>query len=257
MTDVVEIGLLQFSLVYILLLVVGVIMKLCRIDQLKLLSVASIRMTVQLIVAGYLLMYIFDIQNPILTVGYVLIMTIFTCYRVLSINKNINKTFKFVVCVCTALSGLSVLTYFVVVVVGESMFNPQYVIPLSGMILGNTMTGLTLGVRTFHKSVADNRIRIQALLCAGATPSTILMPFVRYALETALLPTLNSMVGMGIISLPGMMTGQILSGTPPTTAIFYQIAIMIAICATVCVACFGTLYFGHKTMYDKKTLIVG
>ena len=85
----------------------------------------------------------------------------------------------------------------------------------------------------------------------GGHPKEILQPFVYRALETALLPTLNSMVGMGIVSLPGMMTGQILAGTLPTTAILYQISIMIAICTAVCMAVFGTLYFGHKSMYNK------
>ena len=71
-----------------------------------------------------------------------------------------------------------------------------------------------------------------------------------------MLPTINSMIGMGIVSLPGMMTGQILSGTLPTTAILYQIAIMIAICTVVTAASFGSLYFGYKTLYNHKTQII-
>ncbi|NMB08219.1 MAG: ABC transporter permease, partial [Tissierellia bacterium] len=66
---------------------------------------------------------------------------------------------------------------------------------------------------------------------------------------------LNSMVGMGIVSLPGMMTGQILSGTLPTTAILYQIAIMIAICTAVCLSVFGSLYFGYRTLYNDRNQI--
>ena len=78
------------------------------------------------------------------------------------------------------------------------------------------------------------------------------MPFANNALETALLPTLNRMLGMGIISLPGMMTGQILSGTSPTTAILYQIAIMVAITVAVCLTVFLALNFGYKTLYNKR-----
>jgi putative ABC transport system permease protein len=61
---------------------------------------------------------------------------------------------------------------------------------------------------------------------------------------------------MGIVALPGMMTGQILSGTLPTTAILYQIAIMIAICTVVCLSSFGALYFGHKTLYNERNQIL-
>ena len=93
---------------------------------------------------------------------------------------------------------------------------------------------------------------MESLLHLGLTPQKILLPMVNQALETALLPTLNSMLGMGIVSLPGMMTGQILSGTLPTTAILYQISIMIAICAVVCLSVFGSLYFGYKTLYNSR-----
>jgi putative ABC transport system permease protein len=64
------------------------------------------------------------------------------------------------------------------------------------------------------------------------------------------------MIGMGIVSLPGMMTGQILSGTLPTTAIMYQIAIMIAICTAVCLTVFCSLHFGYKTLYNKRNQII-
>ena len=124
------------------------------------------------------------------------------------------------------------------------------------MIMGNAMNGVTLGIKTFRETLESQRPRMEALLNAGATPRSILMPFMSQALETALLPTMNSMLGMGIVSLPGMMTGQILSGTLPTTAILYQIAIMIAICTVVCLATFGSLYFGLKTLYNSRNQIL-
>ncbi len=137
-------------------------------------------------------------------------------------------------------------------VVGVSFFNPQYTIPISGMIVGNAMTGVSLGVKTFHETIQSQKSKIDTLINIGASPKNILIPYVNKSLETALLPTLNSMLGMGIISLPGMMTGQILSGTLPTTAILYQIAIMIAITAVTCLAVFCSLYFGYRTLYNSK-----
>ena len=142
--------------------------------------------------------------------------------------------------------GVFVILYFVCLVAGQNALNPQYVIPISGMIMGNTMTGVSLGVKTFRETLKEQTGKINALLCVGAAPEIILRPFVKQALETAMLPTLNSMLGMGIVSLPGMMTGQILAGTVPATAILYQIAIMIAICTAVTCACFGTLFFGYR-----------
>ena len=120
------------------------------------------------------------------------------------------------------------------------------------MIVGNAMTGVNLGVKTFLESISAEKPRIEALINFGAKPKDILLPFVNQSLETALLPTLNNMVGMGIVSLPGMMTGQILSGTMPTTAILYQISIMIAICTVVCLSVFGSLYLGYRTLYNER-----
>lgn len=256
MNEIVRLQIWQFSLVYLLLVVVAFVMRKCRINQTRLLLIASMKMTVQLVLAGFILTYIFENPHPLFTVSYLVAMIAFTIHRVLSKNKGLNRRFQLIISASIALCGVFVIVFFVCAVVGENIFNPQYVIPISGMLMGNTMTGVSLGVKTFRESLSGQSAKINALLCFGAAPRQILLPFVRQALETAMLPTLNSMVGMGIVSLPGMMTGQILAGTLPTTAILYQIAIMIAICATVTSACFGALYFGYRTLYSEKEQII-
>jgi len=209
-------------------------------------------MTVQLVLAGLILTYIFENPHPVFTALYILIMTCFAIYIVLQRNKAINKKFKIIVGASLALSGISIVCFFIIAVVGVSIFNPQYTIPISGMIIGNAMTGVSLGLKTFNENINSQKRKIDALINMGASPQKILGPFVNQATETALLPTLNSMLGMGIISLPGMMTGQILSGTLPMTAIFYQIAVIIAICAVTCMAVFCSLLFGYRTLYNKR-----
>ncbi len=102
----------------------------------------------------------------------------------------------------------------------------------------------------------DRQLKIESLLNAGIEPKAILLPFVNLSLEVALIPTLNSIISMGIISLPGMMAGQILSGTLPMTAIMYQISIMIAICTGVSLTSFTILFFSYKTMISKRKQIL-
>ena len=252
MNEIIVLNLWQFALVYLLLIVVLIVMKKCRINQTKLLIVASIRMTVQLALAGLILTYILKNPHPLFTVLYLSIMTAFAIFTALSRNKGLNRRFKIIVGVSLTSTGLCVVSFFIVVIVGVNLFNPQYTIPISGMIIGNAMTGVSLGLRAFNENISAQRARIEALLNIGVTPQRILIPFVNQALETALIPTLNSMIGMGIISLPGMMTGQILSGTMPMTAILYQIAILIAICAVTCLSVFCSLYFGYRTLYNKR-----
>lgn len=256
MQDIIKINILNFSLIYLLLLIVLFIMKKCRINETKLLFWASIRMTVQLTLAGYILTYIIKNPHPLFVVAYLLTMIIFATHRVISKNNHLTTGFKYAIGISIGFSGLFVLFFFVTVVVGESIFNPQYAIPLGGMVMGNAMTGVNIGVKTFLESVYSQKNKINVLLNIGATPNKILLPFVNQSLQTALLPTLNSMMGMGIVSLPGMMTGQILSGTLPTTSILYQISIMVGICTVVCLSVFGSLYLGYQTMYNEKKQII-
>ncbi len=252
MNEAVRISIFNFALIYLLLIVVGIVMRISKINQTKLLIIASIRMTIQLTIAGYVLIYIFDNPSPILVCAYVIMMSIFAVYRILSVNKGLNRKFQIIIAGSIGVSTILIIVFFITIVIGESIFNPQYTIPISGMIIGNAMTGIILGVRTFISKINDSKLQIEVLLNQGANPKNILKPMVNTSLETALLPTINSMLGMGIVSLPGMMTGQILSGELPTTAILYQISINICLAAVVSLAVYLSLNLGYRTLYSKE-----
>ena len=158
MDSIVKLEIISFALIYALLIIILFIMKKSQIQQSKLLVWASFRMTVQLILAGWILTYIFENPHPAFVLSYFLVMNIFAVHRVLSKNKSLNRKFKLAIALSLSLSGLAVLVFFILVVIGESLFNPQYVIPLSGMVVGNAMTGVTLGVKTFRESFEGNGI---------------------------------------------------------------------------------------------------
>ncbi len=252
MEGIAKLDIFQFSLIYLLLIIVLLIMKKSKINQTKLLLIASLRMSVQLVIVGYILQYMFGNPKPIFTAIFLIVMIVFSINRVIRSRKDLNSNFKLAIGTSLTFAGLFVLFFFVVIVMKKSIFNPQYTIPLAGMIIGNAMTGINIGIKTFMDSINKEKSKINTLLNLGVEPKDILKPFANSALETALIPTLNSMVGMGIIFLPGMMTGQILSGTVPTTAIMYQIAIMIAICTSVCITVFLSLNLGYKSLYNNR-----
>ncbi len=256
MSDIIVLNIWQFSSVYLLLLVVLAVMKKCNVNQTKLFIVASVRMTAQLVLAGLILTYIFENPHPLFIIAYLMMMSGFAIYIVLSRNRKLNSRFKGVVAVSLGGTGLTIIIFLISIVVGVDFFNPQYTIPISGMIMGNAMTGVSLGLKTFTEKIQSQGDRIDSLIHLGVRPQKILTPFVNESLETALLPTINSMLGMGIISLPGMMTGQILSGTLPSTAILYQIAIIIAITTVTCLAVFCSLFFGCRTLFNERSQIV-
>ncbi len=241
-----------FLLIYLLLVVVILIMKRSKINKERLLFVASLRMSLQLVAVGFVLQYLIANPLPIYTILFLLAMIVFSIQRIFKLRPDLNSQFRLAVVCSFTVPGLLILIYFICVVVGAGFFNPQYTIPIAGMILGNSMTGISLGLKSFIEALKQDRKKILALQNLGVDVKTILVPYVNNALETAILPTINSMLGMGIIFLPGMMTGQIISGTVPTTAILYQIAILIAICAGVCITVFFSLTFGYKTLYNSK-----
>ncbi|MDV3428985.1 MAG: ABC transporter permease, partial [Bacillota bacterium] len=173
MQGAVKLNILQFSLIYLLLIIILAVMKKAKINQTKLLLLASFRMTVQLVLAGLILTYIFKNPHPIFTLAYLLAMIIFYIHRVLSKNKGLNRNFKIAVSLSLSLSGIAILGFFVMTVVGQSFFNPQYTIPLGGMIIGNAMTGVTLGLKTFNENIKSQRQKIDSLLNLGVTPQKI------------------------------------------------------------------------------------
>jgi len=242
----------QFAVVYILLVIILVIMKKCKINQSKLVIVASLRMTVQLALAGLILTYIFDNPHPLFTVAYLIVITGFSINMILSKHKTLNKKFKLIISISLATTGMAILAFYIIAVLGDNFFNPQLAIPLSGMIMGNAVSGVALGMKTFKENLSTKRNQIDTLINMGVTPQKTLLPLINQAIETATLPTIITMTSMGIIKLPGMMTGQMIAGAVPMTAILYQISVIIAIAAVTCLSVFCSLYIGYKTLWNSR-----
>jgi putative ABC transport system permease protein len=134
-------------------------------------------------------------------------------------------------------------------------YQPQYFIPISGMLIGNSMTGISLGATGLINGINDNKKMIENALMLGAKPQATVKVITNRAFYNAILPTINSMMGMGIIFLPGMMTGQILAGAAPLTAIKYQIAIMLGILGSVTLTVYILVNWGVKTFFNDRSQI--
>lgn len=152
---------------------------------------------------------------------------------------------------------LTSLTFFLFVVVRISpWYDPRYFIPIAGMLIGNSMTGISLGVTRLADGMHSQAYLVEAALVLGATPKMAAKTIVDNAFDSAILPTINSMVGMGIVFLPGMMTGQILSGTSPITAIEYQIAIMLGILGSVALTVILFVQLGYRTFFNNHDQLI-
>jgi putative ABC transport system permease protein len=134
----------------------------------------------------------------------------------------------------------------------EPWYDPRYAIPLLGMILGNMVSGVSLGLERLGEELAVQRPRVEALLALGGTRWEAARPAVRQAVRTGMIPTLNSMLVMGIVSLPGMMTGQILAEGQPTKAVKYQIVIMFLIAAGTALALLAVVLLGFRRLFSAR-----
>ncbi|MGA1931780.1 ABC transporter permease [Arcobacter sp. YIC-464] len=173
---------------------------------------ATIRMVVQLLAIGYILLILFenkDLYIGFLVISFMLIVSTWICIRNIK-NKTKNEyLYIFISCTISSLVHLILILYFVLELV--NIYEPQYVIPLAGMVFANNMNGLSLAIERFESDYnRTNDFEVSR----------------RDAFKASMIPQINSLLAVGLVSLPGMMTGQILSGVDPLIAVRYQIMIM-------------------------------
>ena len=134
----------------------------------------------------------------------------------------------------------------------EPWYHPRYAIPLLGMMLGNTMNGIALALNGTLNTAYHNRALIEQRLMLGETAAEATIQIRRDAIRSALIPTINTMAVSGIVSLPGMMTGQILAGAQPGTAVKYQIMIMFMIGSGTGLGSLLAVYFSSQRLFDER-----
>lgn len=250
---VMDLPILNLAIAYVFVLLLLLIFKARGIRRERQILIAATRMTIQLTVMGYILMFVFENPSWWLTLLMLAVMLSFAMYNAVKrVKVEMSKELKRLVCLSmTAGYTVTAAVFLFVVLRINPWFDPQYCIPISGMIVGNSMTGIALGANKLCSGMRERRELVENSLMLGATPAAAARGVVNDAFDSAILPTMNNMLTMGIVSLPGMMTGQILSGTFPLTAIKYQIGIMLAIlgCTALTVVIFVTL--GYKTFFTK------
>jgi putative ABC transport system permease protein len=234
MSDFIELGPQQLAIATLLIVVAGLVSMALRLGVERRLGLAALRTVIQLGLLGLVLERIFALRNPALIVALLLLMTVFAAreavgrasrrYRGILIDAWLTMA-----ATCFVVGGM--VTQVVVGV--DPWYEPQYVIPLLGMILGNSLTGISLCLDRFMDHLEMRAPEVELRIAFGANRREALAAPLRDAVRTGMIPIINSMAAAGIVSLPGMMTGQILAGSPPLQAVAYQIVVMFMIAAAV------------------------
>lgn len=244
---------LQLGLAAFLILINLALSILLRLGLARTLALASVRMVVQLLLLGFILEYIFALNTPPPILGVGLVMVIFA--GVASVRRTHRR---FVGIYWNSLVTVFAASFLVtgIALSGILQIHPwyqaQYSIPLLGMVLGNTLTGISLALDRFMDGVARERQQIEGLLALGATRWEAAHRLIRDSLRTGMIPIINSMMVMGIVSLPGMMTGQLLAGAAPGSAVRYQIVIVFMIAAAVALGALGVVLLAFRRLFNSR-----
>ena len=248
--SIIDLSLWDLVTVYSLLLMSIGLAHLLKAGQSKDLFWSGLRMFIQLLVVGYVLHLIFALRTPL---PVLLILIVMIGFAVQTIGARVKtKMPHFYRVVGTAiLFGCGGMTFFFCsLVIGlEPWYDPRYLIPLAGMIIGNSMTGASLAVERLASEFRERRDEIETGLCLGGSIQAVSETAVRSAFRAALIPSVNAMAAMGLVFVPGMMTGQILSGTEPLIAVKYQIAIMCVITGSVSLTTFFIFKLGYRAYF--------
>lgn len=227
------------------------------------LAVAAVRMIAQLALVGLVLTYIFASNSIWMTLLAGAVMIVAAAIEVRQRQTPRIRGYGVAGLGLAALSliGICLTFYIVSVVIGPvatttpgllTSHSPRHVLPILGMILGNALTSLSLALSTFADLARRERGAIEAQLALGRSARDAFKPIAQRAMRTAMLPVVNAMAVIGLVTLPGMMTGQILAGADPTDAAKLQIMIMFAISAASGLAAFAAVTGGLRLLTDER-----
>ncbi len=217
---------------------------------------ALARMVVQLSAIGFVLQWIFKWDHIGITLGWILLSTLIAS---LAAIKRIRRHFRYdriVATVAVAGSSWPILIAALLVMRPQPITSSAFAIPLLGMILGNSLNAISLAIDRFRDGLHQDRERVENLLTLGASGWEASREIASDAIRVGLLPMINTMTVTGVVSLPGMMTGQLLSGVSPLEAVKYQIVILALIATTSTVGCLLAVLLTFNQSFSKWQAIV-
>lgn len=230
--EIIQLSYIDLLLTSCLIVALALATYLLKVGNTQQLIIAAIRNFIQLVLIGYILQFIFNAKSftQIMLISSVMLL-------VAGWEINARQKYRLTNGAGLKIATLSLfissflVTWFAlqIIISPQPWYSPQYAIPLLGMLLGNTMNGISLGMDNLSQSIYQQRFIIEQRLMLGETSQQAISEIKSNSIRTGMIPIINSMAVAGIVSMPGLMTGQILSGTEPLIAVRYQIMIFYLI----------------------------
>lgn len=242
---------LDMAIAASLILINGALSLLLRLGLERQLIWAAIRTVVQLLAIGYVLGWVFEFAYWYVVLPIMCLMTLVAGTSAAGRGKRTyaGQRLDSVASVWISSWLVTAVGLFAVIRI-DPWYEPQYAIPILGMILGNTLTGVSLGMERMTQELTTGRGTIEMILALGGTRWEAAQDAARQAVRAGMMPTLNQMTVVGIVSLPGMMTGQVLAGENPEDAVRYQIVIMFLIAAASALGTVGAVLLNYRRLFS-------
>ena len=231
-----DIGTLQLVLCLIFVGIAGTGSVVLRLGLERDLAWGTVRTFAQLFLVGYVLKFVFRVDHPALVLLLFAFMIFWAAHAVSSRVKERQVRLFLPTFLSMLVSYMAVAwTVTAVIVQEDPWYKPQTFIPLGGMIAGNSMNAITIALERIFSNFREGRARIELALSLGATYQEATADLLRQAIKAGMIPSINALMTVGLVSLPGMMTGQILAGIDPVIAIEYQIVVMLMLVASTAI----------------------
>jgi putative ABC transport system permease protein len=251
--DIIRIGWMELGLAMVFVVVTGAISVAMSLGLVKNLLIATVRTYLQLFMLGFILMWIFSYNHPWVVFPVFFLMIGITAQMALSRVKTSLSGLYAATLTATFLSSFIVTTTVTALIIRvDPWYDARYFLTIGGMILGNTMNGMALSLERLFDDLRKRRAEVHQCLAFGATPWEAALPSIRTALSAGLIPTMNAMNAVGIVSIPGMMTGQLLAGADPVQAAKYQIVVMLMLSAATAISSMGGVYLAYTRAFDSE-----
>jgi putative ABC transport system permease protein len=251
-SGVVLIGWWEVALASAFMLVAGGISVALGLGLVKDLAVATARTYLQLLALGFVLRWVFGNESPWLVLGILVLMVVVAAQIVLKRSPDAPPGLFTSAALTMTIVGF-VVTFAVtaIIVRVEPWYEARYVIPIAGMVLGNSMNGIALTLERVFADMEARASEVLALTALGATPWEAARPSVGAAARAGMIPTINSMAAVGIVFIPGMMTGQVLAGVDPVTATGYQIVVMLMVSAATALGSMLAVLLSYRKRFTR------